>query len=256
MIILLWVDLEKHLQLRLHTESCHAHAVFSGISFNDECTDEWLPQGLRFTGRLAALSASFSLSCPPTLFLFFALPHPLLDPGPVLSPTLSVSHPRSLSHSVPLAASGCLSAVPLPMCQGAHWADNTYLMYVRGRGVYARGGACQSRTLLAHVRLRVCVCVCYMLQMPVLSLFMCPLTQTSSASFAVRATSHYSDCWGRERRAAETAHTRTQTHTHARAQTSTHSFSVSLSLLLTHTHSTHTVHTHTHTHKPMGGCDH
>lgn len=233
MIIPLWVDLEKHLQLRLHTESCHAHAVFSGISFNDECTDEWLPQGLRFTGRLAALSASFSLSCPPTLFLFFALPHPLLDPGPVLSPTLSVSHPRSLSHSVPLAASGCLSAVPLPMCQGAHWADNTYLMYVRGRGVYARGGACQSRTLLAHVRLRVCVCVLHVTNA-------CPVPFYVPAHpnilCFICSQGHEPLFWLlRQGEKGSWNSTHTHADTHARTRTNIHTLILCLSLSPSHT---------------------
>lgn len=174
---------------------------------------------------------------PPPLFyfLFFALHHPLLDPGPVLSPTLSVSHPRSLSHSVPLAASGCLSAVPLPMCQGAHWADNTYLMYVRGRGVYARGGARWSRALLAHVRVYVCVCVtCYKcLSCP----FLCarspkhPLLHLQSGPRATILTAEA----GREGQLKQHTHARRLTHTHARGQTSTHSFSVSVSPSHTYT---------------------
>lgn len=152
------------------------------------------------------------------LLLLFCITSPSFGTRSFLSPTLSVSHPRSLSHSVPLAASGCLTAVPLPMCQGAHWTDNTNLMYVRG---CVRAWRCALGVCLLHT----CVWVCYMLQMPVLSLFMCSLTQTSTASFAVRATSHYSDCWGRERRAAETSH-----HTHT-------------------TQYTYSTHTHTHTQK-------
>ncbi len=66
------------------------------------------------------------------LLPLFCITSPSFGTRSFLSPTLSVSHPRSLSHSVPLAASGCLTAVPLPMCQGAHWTDNTNLMYVRG----------------------------------------------------------------------------------------------------------------------------
>lgn len=211
---------------------------FSRISFNDKCMVEWLLQRLGITGSLAILSASFSPAA--SFFFFFFITSPSFGTRSSLSPTLSVSHPHSLSHSVPLAASGCLTAVPLPMYQGAHWTDNTNLMYVRGC-------ICAWRCSLGVRSLHVCVCVClcervcYMLQMPVLSLFMCSLTQTSSASFAVRATSHYSDCWGRERRAAETSHTHTRTR--RCAQTYTHSFSLSLSI--SHAHSTHTVHTQT-----------
>ena len=184
--------------IQSHVLSCTCS--FSRISFNEKCMD---------LDSLGAWQYYLQYS---VLLPLFCIPSLSFGTRSFLPTTLSVSHPHSLSHLVPLAASGCLTSVPLPMCQGSHWTDNTSLMYVNG---CVRLGRCVLVVCCVYVCACMCVyvseLVCYVLQMPVLSLFMCSLTQTSSASFVVRATSHYSDCWGRERRAAETyTHTHTQ----------------------------------------------
>lgn len=122
--VLPWMVMEV-LEIWLLTQSCHAHAAFvkSPLMMNaclsNSCKDVDSP------GSLAVLSAAFSLAVS-SLYSLTLFWNQVLS----VSASLSVSHPRSLSHLVPLAASGCLTAVPLPMCQGARSSDNTNLMYV------------------------------------------------------------------------------------------------------------------------------